>query len=321
MSGDRVVPDAVTRVRAARRVLVIGIGGGGDVVGALAVGEAARALGTEAVVGGLTWERRPIDPVPGPRRIDELIEPVEILHPAVAIAGPHTAGPGGFLFAESRMAAFLGGDTVLLDPNPGPAVIADGLATAADLLGCDLVVLLDVGGDVLAHGDEPGLASPLADAIVLAAAPALRARGVEVLGAVFGAGCDGELLPGEVAARLEEVADAGGDLGDLPLTTEILDDLERSIETVVTEASAMAVRCARGETGETTIRNGRRTVMLTPEGGRIRCFDPLLAIGSAARLAAAVADASDLEDAHQRLTALGIRTELAYERDAAAASD
>jgi hypothetical protein len=34
-----------------------------------------------------------------------------------------------------------------------------------------------------------------------------------------------------------------------------------------------------------------------------------------------VADASDLEDAHQRLTALGIRTELAYERDAAAASD
>ncbi|MEA2168872.1 MAG: hypothetical protein QOF76_2172, partial [Solirubrobacteraceae bacterium] len=24
------------------------------------------------MAGGLTWERRPIDPIPGPRRIDEL---------------------------------------------------------------------------------------------------------------------------------------------------------------------------------------------------------------------------------------------------------
>lgn len=322
MGGDRVVPGATGAadiVRASGRALVIGIGGGGDVVGALAVAGAARALGTEAVVGGLTWERRPIDPIPGPRRIDELVEPVEILHPAVAIAGPQTRGPGGFLFAESRMAAFLGGDTVLLDPTPGPAGAADGLATAAGLLGCDLVVLLDVGGDVLAHGDEPGLASPLADAVLLAAAPALRARGVGVLGAVFGAGCDGELLPAEVAARHDEVAAAGGDRGDLPVTPEILDDLERAIGTVVTEASAMAVRCARGATGETTIRGGRRTVLLTPDGGRIRCFDPVTAIGSAARLAAAVLDARDLEDAHDRLTARGIRTELAFERDAAAA--
>lgn len=321
MSGDRVVvaPGAAATelVRAARRVLVIGIGGGGDVVGALAVAEAARALGTEAVLGGLTWERRPVDPLPGPRRIAELTDPVEILHPTVAIAGPRTCGPGGFLFAESRMAAFLGADTLLVDPNPGPAIVADGLAVTGDLLGCDLIVLLDVGGDVLAHGHERGLASPLADAVMLATAPALRARGVTVIGAVFGAGCDGELLPAEVAARHDEVAAAGGDLGDLPLTAEILDDLERSIETVFTEASAMAVRCARGATGKTSIRGGRRTVVLTADGGRIRCFDPVVAVGSAARLAAAVTGARDLEDAHALLTARGIRTELAYERDAA----
>ena len=69
------------------------------------------------------------------------------------------------------MAAFLGEPVVLVDPNPGPAAIAAGLDAAAAQLDCDLVVLLDVGGDVLAHGHEPGLASPLADAIVLAAAP------------------------------------------------------------------------------------------------------------------------------------------------------
>lgn len=322
-SGDRVVdaPLAIDRVRAAERLLVVGIGGGGDVVGALAVAESARSLGTDAVVGGLTWERRPVDPTPGPRRIDEIVDAVEILHPAVALAGPRTSGWSGssrFSFAESRMAAFLGEHVVLLDPNPGPAVIADGLATAAAALACDLVVLLDVGGDVLAHGHESGLASPLADALVLAAAPRLSTLGIDVIAAVFGAGCDGELHPDEVAERHQEVAAAGGDLGDLPLSGEHLDRLESAITTVVTEASAMAIRCARGETGEVPIRSGRRTVVLTPDGGRIRCVDPRVAIDSAARLAKLLLDATDLEDGHRRLTDLGIRTELAYERDAAA---
>lgn len=311
---------AADRVRSAERLLVIGIGGGGDVVGALAVAESARALGTTAVVGGLTWERRPVDPLPGPRRIDELSAPSSVLHPAVALAGPQTTGPGGFAFAESRMAAFLGSDTVLVDPNPGPALVADGLATAAAALGCDLVVLLDVGGDVLAHGDEAGLASPLADAVLLAAAPALASVGLPTILAVFGAGCDGELHPREVAARHDEVTAAGGDLGDLELTSPMLDRLDDAIGSVFTEASAMAVRCARGETGEVPIRDGRRTVHLTPDGGRLRCVDPATALRSAARVAAALDPYEDLEGAHERLTGLGIRTELAHERDAAASA-
>jgi hypothetical protein len=54
----------------AGRVLAVGIGGGGDVVGALAVAQLARLLGSQTVVGGLSWERNPIDPHAGPRRID-----------------------------------------------------------------------------------------------------------------------------------------------------------------------------------------------------------------------------------------------------------
>jgi hypothetical protein len=126
-----------------------------------------------SVVGGLTWERRPIDPIPGARRLDELTGALR-LNDAVALARADTTGPGGFSFAESRMAGFLGRRTVLVDPGPGPAAVGRALADAAQRLGADLVVLLDVGGDVLAHGDEPGLASPLADATLLAAAPALR---------------------------------------------------------------------------------------------------------------------------------------------------
>ncbi|MCW2996204.1 MAG: hypothetical protein JWQ18_3699, partial [Conexibacter sp.] len=79
------------------------------------------------------------------------------------------------------------------------------------------------------------------------------------------------------------------------------------------------LRCARGETGRAPIRGGRRTVPLTADGGRLVCFDPLITIASAARLAAAVAGAASLEDAQSILTALGVRTELDYEREAARA--
>jgi hypothetical protein len=283
----------------------VGIGGGGDVVGALA----AAALLGDAIVGGLTWERRPVDPIPGPRTLDE-IEHVHRLNDAVALAGPGTSGPGGFLFCESHVARVTGGHTVLVDLNPGPQAVAAALDDAAARLGCGRIVLLDVGGDVLAHGDEPGLASPLADAVMLAGAAFLRTPAV---GAIFGAGCDGELTPDEVRARLDEV----GTIGEDPLDTGQLDRLEAVAEQVPTEASAMALRCARGERGRTAIREGRRAVLLTELGGVVAWFDPLRAIDSAARLAAAVRDAGSLAEADAILAARGIRTELAYERDMA----
>ena len=122
---------------------------------------------------------------------------------------------------------------------------------------------------MLAHGDEDGLRSPLADAVCLAAAPLLAERGVALLGAVFGAGCDGELTPAEVIERIGEVAQAGGYLGAWgPGSPELL-RLDAAVAQVPTEASAMALRCAHGELGSATIRDGRRTVELTV-GGRPR---------------------------------------------------
>ena len=87
-------------------------------------------------------------------------------------------------------------------------------------------MLVDVGGDVLAHGDEPGLGSPLCDAVLLAGAPACGRRGPVGPGAIFGAGCDGELTPDEVLARVAEVAAGGGLLGARGLTPEAAQRLE-----------------------------------------------------------------------------------------------
>ena len=212
------------------------------------------------------------------------------------------------------MAEVLDAPVVLVDPNPGPRGVAAALDDAAARLDCDLVVLLDVGGDVLAHGDEPGLASPLADATMLAAAAHMDTRAVL---AVFGAGCDGELTPAEVLERVSEVTRADGLLGAWAVTPDAAPRLEEAIAVVPTEASAMALRCARGWHGTSAIRGGRRSVELGPAGGITFFFDPAAALASAARLAAAVLEAESLEEADGILAELGVRTELAYERGAA----
>jgi hypothetical protein len=223
----------------------------------------------------------------------------------------------GTLFAESRISALLGSETVLVDPNVGPGGVATGLARTAQALARDLVVFVDVGGDALGHGDEPGLASPLCDAVMIAAAAILAESGVPVLGGVFGVGCDGELTPGEVLERLAEIAAAGGFVGARALTPAVAALLEEAVASVPTEASAQALRCWRGDTGTATIRRGRRTVQLTPLGALTFYFDVRAALRSACRLARAVRESQSVEAANDALHALGVRTELDYERELA----
>lgn len=311
--------DAEAVLAAARRPLVIGIGGGGDVAGALATAEACRLYhGAEPVLGGVAWERRVYDPVPGPRRAAEIEGAVEEIAPGALLAGPDTRiRASGVRFAESHMAKFLGEPVLLADVLGGPAVVASGLAAAARRLETDLIVFLDVGGDVLAHGGEPGLASPLCDAVMIAAAELLRHDGaVPVIGAVFGIGCDGELTAQEVLERIAEVAAAGGLAGVRGLTGPVASRVEAAVELVPTEASALALRAFRGESGTAEIRRGLRTVELTPVAALTVFFDIEAALGSAARLGRAVTGARSLEHANDLLHDLGVRSELDLERDA-----
>jgi hypothetical protein len=303
------------------------MGGGGDVVGALAVTDLLEGLGTQWVLGGVAWERSPIDPRPGPRSLEEIRGGRPCGSAAVLTEGG-TTSVDGVEFSESKMATHLGKPVLLLDITRGPQALARGLAEAATELGCDAVVLIDVGGDVLAHGEEPGLASPLCDAIVLAAGMILArsskresaAWSGDLLAAVYGPGCDGELTAAEVLQRVTGLQSAGALLGAWGLTPEGCRLVEEAAEVVPTEASLMAVRCARGERGEVTIRSGRRSVELTPLGALTFFFDPLAAAETAVPLATAVSPAGSLEEAHDALIAMGIGTELELERARARAA-
>jgi hypothetical protein len=293
---------------------VLGIGGGGDVVGALAIARHCERLGTPFVLGGVAWERLPVDPVPGPRPVSQ-ITGGDPLGARAVLAGPDTATPEGVRFSESHVAAHLGAPTVLIDVTEGPGGVAEGIESAAGTLGCDLVVYADVGGDAIAAGDEPGLGSPLCDAVMLAGGLRLEGR-VDAALAVLGAGCDGELEPDEVLGRLAALAAAGAWIGTSSVAPAVADELERAAASTATEASMQVVHCARGVTGTAEIRGGRRRVPLGPVGALAFYFDLAAAVAELP-LTRALRDAESLAEARDALHGHGVSTELDYELERA----
>ena len=77
------------------------------------------------------------------------------------LAGPETRTVDGAVFAESHMARLLGEDTVLVDVGLGPAA-RRGRASSRlpPTLGVDLLVFVDVGGDVLGDRDRARAREP-----------------------------------------------------------------------------------------------------------------------------------------------------------------
>jgi len=100
----------------------------------------------------------------------------------------------------------------------------------------------------------------------------------------------------------------------------VADRMEDAIQHVATEASAQAVRAFRGASGLSTIRGGTRTLELSPAAVLTFYLDVDITISSVGGLAQAVADAASLEEANDALNALGVSTELDYEREAAGAA-
>ena len=301
-------------LRAATHALVVGVGGGGDVVGALATARFLEFVGPRFTLGGVSWERIVYDPVPGPRKLSE-VRNVAVLHPFAWLANRDSQTDTGVFFAESLMAAAIGQDVLLIDINGGVNGVVDGLETAIEKLDIDLLVGIDVGGDSLAQGSEPGLRSPLADSIMLAAFTELEKRGGRTLWGVFGYGSDGELTVDEIETALSKIAVSGGLLGAWGLTPKIAEELEEVVKTVPTEASAIPLQCFRGASGTKKIRDGNRSLKLTPLTALTFFMAPTKLYETLSRPAQAVRQSSSLEEANDALHAMGIRTELDYERN------
>lgn len=235
---------------------MVAAGGGGDAITATALTRIIPAAGPPVIMT-YSWDRLMIDPLPGPRvavqftGLDHLAPHVWQVLPSTSLAPPAAS-------SLPRLAEQLPATLLLLDPEEGAVGMAGQVRAAAAHFGTDEVVLVDVGGDALTNGEDPGLRSPLADQLALAACvqAALPTRLL-----IAAPGIDGE-IPGEtVLARLRSLG-----AEQLPHLTETdIAPVRHVFGWHPSEASGLLAAAANGHRGLVEVRDAGDQVNLTAE--------------------------------------------------------
>lgn len=286
--------------------LVIAAGGGGDAITGSALA-GPLGLAEPPVVLTYSWDRLMIDPVPGPRAASDFCG-LQLLAPDVLEVLPSTdpIGPAGS--SLPRLAADLESRLLLLDPSGGAVLMATQVAAAAAYFNAGSVVIVDVGGDVLTDGTDPGLRSPLADQLALAAC--VRA-GLPSQLMIAAPGIDGELSRSTILARLDRL---GAD--QLPdLTTADLASVRPVFNWHPSEASGLLVAAAAGRRGRVEVRDAGNQINLTAATPElfVASAEDALTITPAAQLL----DSESLDDAEAIIRDLTGISELEYETEKA----
>ncbi|MFI8179244.1 DUF1152 domain-containing protein [Actinacidiphila glaucinigra] len=284
--------------------LIVAAGGGGDAVAAAMLDAALYGDGDPAVILTYAWDRLIVDPLPGPRSpadFNGLRQLTPSVHVVPADAEP--VAPAGSTLP--RLAAALPHSLALIDPRRGAVGIVQQLDELIAKLSPESVDLLDVGGDILARGDEPTLKSPLADALTLAACAQLKMP-VRLL--IAGPGLDGELPAGDLIEALGPIAHT--------LTAEDLEPIASILEWHPSEATAMLGATARGVRGLCEIRDAGLPVPLTDEGPTVHEaeLDNALHRNTLSR---ALVSTSSLQEAEQHSREICGYSEIDYERNKA----
>ena len=282
--------------------ILVAAGGGGDAITCAAL-SGPLGLSGPSVILTFSWERLMIDPLPGPRSAADFDGLSELSAGLFELTSRSAARPpaGSSL---PRLAAELSSRIFLLDPSRGAIGMAEQIGAAARAFGAADLVVVDVGGDSLAVGGEPGLRSPLADQLAIAAC--LRSELPARL-LVAGPAIDGELDTATVTARLKELhADRLTDL-----TAEDLAPVRNVFRWHPSEASGLLAAAAEGRRGYVEVRDAGDQVPLTDDtaGLHVVELDDLAQTG----LATAITETDSLSAAEAKIDELTGISEIRYE--------
>lgn len=222
-----------------KSVLVIGIGGGGDVVSTLPTCFDLERLGAREVIpAGLTWKRNVHDPIGRPRPLS-LFRNVTRFNNLIGEANPDTAPVDSRPHVEAAVSRALSGRPIaMIDIAPGSIAVREALLDYQRQRSIDLVFGVDAGGDVLCFGDEAALESPICDQTMLAVLAEMQGA---LLG-VFGFGSDGEMSLAEFYPRFARLVALSGFYGALPVLEQDVPVLAQVLEHAPTEASRLPMK-------------------------------------------------------------------------------
>ena len=294
-----------------KKALVIGIGGGADIVGTIPTKFFLESNGINCQLAGLPWERYSIDPFPGPRPFDQIINKVKI-NDSLCFAKKNTKTKDGLSFSESKLSGILKQRVVLINIFNSPNNIADDLYNYSIENKIDLIVGVDVGGDILAQGHEKGLASPLADSLMLTVLNKLNKK-IETKIGVLGYGSDGELEQNELNESLGILGKNKGMIGSFGLNNDSYLLMKKIIKIVETDASRVPVLSFEGISGLYKIRRGRVEINIHPMSQITFYINTDILYRKISKSARLIRNATDIWDANRILLANKYKTELDFE--------
>ena len=295
------------------KALVIGIGGGGDILATIPTANFLETLGINVILGAVIWERWVVDPEPGPIKMEELINKEEFEETIAFVNKDTYAIRGGRKIIPQvvNVAKTLNKKLIAIDISKGVRSIIRDIERFSRKNKIDLIIGIDGGGDVLAKGGEADLWSPVADQMMLAVLANITSD--SILG-VFGIGTDGELSIHYLLRRLSEIAKLGGYIGLRGITKKDVAMIEKLMENVVTETNKIAILSAKGEYGQLSIRSGSRIVdlslgILTP----VTIYLNPKIVFETSKMAKAIMNAQDIWRVKEILNEMGIFTEIDLE--------
>jgi len=294
-----------------KKALIIGIGGGADIVGTIPMKSYLEEHGIECYLGGLPWERYSIDPYPGPRRFSE-IQKKRNFNQSICFITAKTLTKDGLQFSESKVANFVKNKIIFVNIFNSIRSIAADLIEFINDKKIDYVVGVDVGGDVLALGDEKGLASPLADSIMLNVLKIIEAKCLTHLG-VLGYGSDGELKISEINKCMAIASSKKGLVGSVGLSTDAYKTMKEIVKKVETDASRIPLLSFEGSYGNHPIRRGRIQVEVHPMSQITFLFSPTIVFKNLSKPARLISKSKSFYEANEILLTNNISSEFNYE--------
>jgi hypothetical protein len=292
-----------------RRALVIGIGGGGDVIQAIPMANHLTQLGVEEViVGGVgcAWWTPRGEAISseegiyiyGPTLYDvEELSPCEKWVPGVVGVSAESNWQGRRP-AEAVLAHLLPGTPFVVSLLGGAQGVLASLRALIALRGIDLVVGVDIGSDAFHDGREASRAyTSLVDFLSLAALSQLE---VPVVYALSGYGVDGEMQLEELDERVGRVMRADGYLGASGLTPRDVAQMEEACRLYPDPVEPLAPAAARGELGLRNVNTKGPwgvVVRVSPLASVILHFDPRVMIREVCRGVTALLPTRSLQEA------------------------
>ncbi|MGH8931195.1 MAG: DUF1152 domain-containing protein [Egibacteraceae bacterium] len=288
--------------------LLIGAGGGGDVIAAAMIWRALQRRGVSgpAYFASYAWERREVDPLPGPRD-PSAFEGLQRVGERNYRVTPSTAPRTPVRSHLPRLTVDLAGPIFLLDPRRGAVGMRVQLEELVDVLSLIEVIVVDVGGDILARGDEPTLRTPLADFLVLAAVVDLP---VSTTLLVAGLGLDAELSFDQAASRCGAL---GSGAPSMRLTFEDAAGFAEVFERHPSETTGLLWLAAMGYAGRAEIRDQGLVVSVESQHADLYEVDPTRTLESnrLGRDLSSTTSFAAVEDCFRRASVV---SELEYER-------